>query len=49
MEQVLPGLDVEDPFSDPVGQSNDCKDSGDFDGAYKIPSALMRSYPPLLG
>lgn len=36
MEQVLPGLDVEDPFSDPVGQSNDCKDSGDFDGAYKI-------------
>ena len=36
MEQVLPGLDVEDPFSDPIGRSNDCKDSGDFDGAYKI-------------
>jgi hypothetical protein len=36
MEQVLPGLDVEDPSSDPVGQSNDRKDAGDFDGAYKI-------------
>jgi hypothetical protein len=36
MEQVLPGLDVEDPFSDPIGRSNDCADSGDFDGAYKI-------------
>ena len=36
MEQVLPGLDVEDPFPDPVGQSNDCRGSGDFDGAYKI-------------
>jgi hypothetical protein len=36
MEQVLPGADVEDPFSNPIGQSNDCKDSGDFDGAYKI-------------
>jgi hypothetical protein len=36
MEQVLPGLDVEDPDSDPIGQSNDLKDSGDLDGAYKI-------------
>jgi hypothetical protein len=36
MEQVLPGLDLDDPFSDPIGQSNDCKDAGDFDGAYKI-------------
>lgn len=36
MEQVLPGADVEDPFSDPIGESNDRKDSGDFDGAYKI-------------
>ena len=25
MEQVLPGLDAEDPFSDPVGQSNYCR------------------------
>ena len=36
MERVLPGLDVEDPSSDPIGQSNDCRDSGNFDGAYKI-------------
>ncbi len=36
MEQVLPGLDVEDPDSDPIGQSNDLEDSGDLDGAYKI-------------
>lgn len=36
MEQVLPGLDVEDPFSDPIGRSNDCADAGDFSGAYKI-------------
>jgi hypothetical protein len=36
MAQVLPGLNVEDPFPDPIGQSNDRKDSGDFDGAYKI-------------
>lgn len=36
MEQVLPGLDVEGPDSDPIGQSNDLKDSGDLDGAYKI-------------
>lgn len=36
MEQVLPGLDVEDPFSDPMGRSNDCAGAGDFDGASKI-------------
>ena len=36
MEQVLPGADVEDPFSDPISESNDRKDSGDADGAYKI-------------
>ena len=36
MEQVLPGADIEDPFSDPIGESNDRKDSGDVDGAYKI-------------
>jgi len=36
MEQVLPRADVEDLFSDPIGESNDRKDSGDFDGAYKI-------------
>lgn len=36
MEQVLPGADVEDAFSDPIGESNDRKDSGDFDGAHKM-------------
>ncbi len=33
MEQILPG---EDPFSDPIIESNDCKESGDFKEAYKI-------------
>jgi len=36
MEQVLPGADTADPFSDPIGEANDRKDSGDRDGAYKI-------------
>jgi hypothetical protein len=36
MEQVLPGADSEDPFSDPIGESNDRKDSGDSGGAYRI-------------
>jgi hypothetical protein len=36
MEQVLPGQDPEDPFSDPIIESNDLKNSGDNEGAYKI-------------
>lgn len=36
MEQVLPGEDPEDPFSDPIIESNDRKDSSDWDGAHKI-------------
>ena len=36
MEQVLPGADFDDPFSDPIGESNDRKDSGDREGAYKL-------------
>ena len=36
MEQVLPGQDPEDPFSDPISESNESKDSGDIEGAYKI-------------
>jgi hypothetical protein len=36
MEQVLPGADSEDPFSDPIIESNDRKDSGDIEGANKI-------------
>ena len=36
MEQVLPGADFDDPFSDPIDQSNSRRDSGDREGAYKI-------------
>jgi hypothetical protein len=36
MEQVLPGADSDDPFSDPIGESNDRRDSGDGAGAYKL-------------
>lgn len=36
MEQVLPGADPDDPFSDPITESNDRKDSGDAEGAYRI-------------
>jgi hypothetical protein len=36
MEQVLPGADADDLFSDPIIESNDRKDSGDSKGAYKI-------------
>jgi hypothetical protein len=36
MEQVLPGADADDPFSDPIIESNDRKDSGDIEGANKI-------------
>ncbi len=35
MEQVLPGADAE-KFFDPIGESNDRKDSGDEEGAYRI-------------
>ena len=36
MEQVLPGADEDDPFSDPIIESNDRKDSGDIEGANKL-------------
>lgn len=36
MEQVLPGYDYEDPDCDPIGVSNDLRDSGDTRGAYRI-------------
>ena len=36
MEQVLPGADRNDPFSDPISRSNDLKEGGDFGSAYKI-------------
>jgi len=36
MEQVLPGEDPENPFSDPIIESNDRKDVGDFAGAQTL-------------
>jgi hypothetical protein len=36
MEQVLPGENPDDPFSDPIIESNDLKASGDTLGARKI-------------
>lgn len=33
MEQVLPGADPDEPDTDPILESNDVKDSGDFRGA----------------
>ena len=36
MEQVLPGADAEDPFPDPIIESNDRKDGGDIESANKI-------------
>ena len=39
MEQILPGDDPHDPDSDPIIQSNDLKEQGDFAGARTI---LMR-------
>ncbi len=30
MEQVLPGKDPDDPFSDPITRSNDLKESGEL-------------------
>lgn len=36
MQQVLPGEDPGDPFSDPITESNDRKDAGDLAGAEKL-------------
>jgi tetratricopeptide (TPR) repeat protein len=36
MEQVLPGENPEDPFSDPITKSNDLKEAGDRKEAHKI-------------
>jgi hypothetical protein len=43
MEQVLAGADAEDPFSDPIIESNDRKDGGDIEGANKILMALCQA------
>jgi hypothetical protein len=36
MEQVLPGQDPDDPFSDPITESNDLRDAGERAEAYGI-------------
>jgi len=45
MEQVLPGMDPDDPDpdADPIGQAVDCNDSGDREGAYKILMGLCQA------
>jgi hypothetical protein len=43
MEQVMPGADPEDPFSDPITQSNDLKQAGEFLEAEKILMELCQS------
>jgi hypothetical protein len=43
MEQVLPGADSADPFSDPITESNGCKDAGDWPGVYKILMDLCKA------
>lgn len=36
MEQVLPGMDPDDPDADPIGQAVDHTEAGDRHGAYRI-------------
>lgn len=43
MEQVIPGEDPDDPWNDPIIESNDRKDAGDFSGAYDILMGLCRA------
>jgi tetratricopeptide (TPR) repeat protein len=43
LEQVLPGEDPDDPFTDPILESNDLKEAGDVAGARKILMDLCQS------
>jgi hypothetical protein len=43
MEQILPGENPENPDIDPILDSNDLKESGDFLGARKIPMDLCQA------
>ena len=43
MEQVLPGEDPEEPWSDPIGLANDLHYAGDVDGAYDAFMSLCRA------
>ena len=43
MEQVMPGADTDDPFEDPIIESNDLKDAGDRLGAKRILMELCQA------
>jgi tetratricopeptide (TPR) repeat protein len=43
MEQVLHGADPDDPFSDPITESNDRRESGDTQGARDLLMELCQS------
>jgi len=43
MEQVIPGEDPDDPFSDPITESNDLKHAGMREEAYKLLMELCKS------
>jgi tetratricopeptide (TPR) repeat protein len=43
MEQVLPGQDLDDPFADPITESNDLKDAGDRGEALQILMELCQA------
>lgn len=43
LQQVLPGWDSDDPFSDPISQSNDLRDAGKHQDALKILMSLCES------
>jgi len=43
MEQVIPGEDPSDMWSDPIVESSDKKNAGDFSGAYDILMGLCRA------
>ncbi len=43
MEQILPGVDAEDPMDDPITESVDRKESGDRSGARSLLMSLCRA------
>ena len=43
MEQVTPGADLDDPFTDPISRSNDLRDAGYGAEAYEILMELCQS------
>ncbi len=49
MEQVLPGYDFSDPECDPIGVSNDLKDSGHAGGCVQSPDGTLWGGSPLSG